>query len=331
MRDVANDVSLWPSVNELTAPLVSALVLDASLLRTGVERHESGCLLVDGGIDVSGGLEAGRRIAEICLGGLGTVSLQCGNSFSSWPVGVAVHTTNPVLACLGSQYAGWSLSHGQGKGSFHALGSGPGRALAAKEDLFSELGYKDNCESACLVLEVDKRPPAEVIEKIVRDCRITAEKLTLILTPTSSIAGCVQIVARIVEVALHKAHALGFPLENIVDGMGSAPLPPPAPDFLTAMGRTNDAILFGGNVHLFVRGERSAAEDLAKSLSCTSSRDYGRPFAEIFKACNFDFYQIDPQLFAPARVSVTAVDSGHTFHAGHFDESMLDKSFGSLA
>lgn len=321
----------WPSVGELAAPLVAALILDAAMLRIGVERLEDGCILVDGGIAVSGSLEAGRRIAEICLAGLGTVNLQTGNSFARWPVGVAVHTTNPVLACLGSQYAGWSLAHGEGKGSFHALGSGPGRALAAKEELFAELGYRDQCESACLVLEVDKRPPPEIVTKIVRDCGIKASNLTLILTPTSSLAGGLQIVARVVEVALHKAHVLGFPLEQIIDGVGSAPLPPPAPDFLTAMGRTNDAILFGGDVHLFVRGGMAAAADLAKALSCTTSRDYGRPFAEIFKACKFDFYQIDPQLFAPARVAVTAIDSGHTFHAGHFDEVLLDKSFGSIA
>ena len=321
----------WPSVGELAAPLVAALILDAAMLRIGVERLENGCILVDGGIGVSGSLEAGRRIAEICLGGLGTVNLQTGNSFARWPVGVVVHTTNPVLACLGSQYAGWSLAHGEGKGSFHALGSGPGRALAAKEELFAELGYRDQCESACLVLEVDKRPPPEIIAKIVRDCGIKASNLTLILTPTSSLAGGLQIVARVVEVALHKAHVLGFPLEQIADGIGSAPLPPPAPDFLTAMGRTNDAILFGGDVHLFVNGGMAAAADLAKALSCTTSRDYGRPFAEIFKACKFDFYQIDPQLFAPARVAVTSIDSGHTFHAGHYDEALLDKSFGSIA
>lgn len=331
MNTISEYSKEWPSVSASADPLVSALLLDASALRIHVDRHETGCLIIDAGIHATGGLEAGRRIAEICLGGLGTVTFQCGSPFPQWPLSVSVHTLNPVLACLGSQYAGWSLSHGEGKGAFHALGSGPGRALAAKEELFAELNYRDSGDSACLILEVDKRPPAEIIDKIVRACRITPDKLKIILTPTSSLAGCVQIVARVVEVALHKAHTLGFPLENIIDGMGSAPIPPPAPDFLTAMGRTNDAILFGGNVHLFVKGEQAAAEELARSLSCTSSRDYGRPFAEIFKGCKYDFYQIDPQLFAPAKVSVTAVDTGRTFHSGHFEASLLDKSFGSLA
>ena len=69
-----------------------------------------------------------------------------------------------------------------------------------------------------------------------------------------------QIVARVLEVALHKVHTLGFPLEQVRDGSGSAPVPPPAPDFLNAMGRTNDAIIFGGVVELFVDAEDDRRE-----------------------------------------------------------------------
>jgi len=323
------------SLNTLTAPLVDALVADAARLRLGLERLDNGCLVVDGGIDVPGGLEAGRRIAQICLGGLGRVSLRgglaVGGPLGDWPLGVEVSTTDPVLACLGSQYAGWGLSHGEGKGAFQALGSGPARALTGKEPLFAELGYRDHCERAVLVLEVDRRPPAPLVEKIARDCGIAPAGLTLILTPTRSLAGTVQIVARVLEVALHKAHTLGFDLHAIRDGFGSTPLPPPAPDFVTAMGRTNDAILFAGQVQLFVTGTDAAAQDLALRLPSGASRDYGRPFAEVFKACNYDFFQIDPLLFSPARIRVTALDSGRTFSAGRVDAELLAASFGCVA
>lgn len=318
----------WPGVNTLAAPIVAALVKDAQSLRIVIEKTASGATLIDAGIVANGGLEAGRRIAELCLGGLGHVSLTSGSPFKYWPWLISVHTANPVLACLGSQYAGWSLAHGEGKGSFHALGSGPGRALAAKETLFQELGYRDSADSASLVLEVDKRPPPEIIDKIVRDCGIAPQNLTLVLTPTTSLAGTTQIVARVLEVALHKAHALGFPLDRVVDGLGSAPLPPPSGDFLTAMGRTNDAILFGGDVHLFVSGADEDARSLSGELSCVGSRDYGKPFAQIFKDYKFDFYQIDPQLFAPASVAVTALKSGRTFRGGRYNEELLNKSFG---
>ena len=318
-----------PSINALTAPLIDALLADAQSLRLGVERLDNGCLLVDAGIRAAGGLEAGRRIAEICLGGLGRVSLSGNGPVAGWPLSVHVHTTDPVLACLGSQYAGWSLSYKEeGQKGFNALGSGPGRALALKEPLFQELDYRDRAERTCLVLEVDRVPPPPLCEKIARDCGVETQALTLILTPTRSLAGTVQVVARVLEVALHKAHELGFDLHSIRDGLGSAPLPPPAADFLTAMGRSNDAILFAGQVQLFVSGEDAPARQLAGDLPSSASRDYGRPFGEIFKAYDYDFFKIDPRLFSPARVMVSVLDSGNSFAAGGLDKALLAASFG---
>ncbi len=321
------DTSNWPSVNALTNPLVEQLLSNAKELRLGVERSVNGATIIDAGIDYDGGLEAGRLIAEICMGGLGHVSLQTSTTFSHWPWMLSVHSNNPILSCLGSQYAGWSLAHEK----FFSLGSGPGRALAGREDLFKELGYKDQSNSACLVLESDKAPPIEVIEKVSRDTGVSIENLTFILTPTRSLAGTVQIVARVLEVAMHKIHTLHFPLDHVVDGMASAPVPPPSPDFLTGMGRTNDAILFGGHAHLFVKGSDDAAVALAKALPSNSSRDFGRPFAEVFKSVNMDFYKIDPMLFSPAAVTVTALESGNTFTGGALDAALIDQSFGFSA
>lgn len=316
--------SRWPSVNALTNPLVSALIDNVSQLRLGVEKMANGCTIIDAGIKYDGGLEAGRLIAEICMGGLGHVSLQSSTVFPHWPWMLSVHSSNPLLSCLGSQYAGWSLAHEK----FFSLGSGPGRALAGREELYKELGYKDQAEAACLVLESDKAPPLEVIEKVARDTGVAPQNLTFILTPTRSLAGTVQIVARVLEVAMHKIHTLHFPLADVVDGIASAPLPPPAPDFLTGMGRTNDAILFGGHAHLFVKGSDEAAEKLAQELPSSASRDYGRPFAEVFKSVNMDFYKIDPMLFSPAAVTVTALESGKSFTGGKLDPNLIDLSFG---
>ncbi len=315
----------WPSINRLTQPLLENLKRDADALRLQVTTLSNGTTLIDGGIDVRGGLEAGRRIAEICLGGLGHVALHTGAG--KWPLALSVHAANPVLACLGSQYAGWSLAHGEGPAAFRALGSGPGRALAQKEALFAELGYRDSSASTCLVLEIDQAPPLELIEKVSRDCQVAAEQLTFILTPTRSLAGVVQIVARVLEVALHKVHTLGFPLDQIIDGGGSAPLPPPAQDFVTSMGRTNDAILFGGRVHLFVDCSDDDACQLARQLPSSASRDYGKLFGQIFKNVDYDFYKIDPLLFAPAEVVVSTLQGGKTFRAGEVNDALLDLSF----
>jgi methenyltetrahydromethanopterin cyclohydrolase len=312
----ALDSSNWPSVNRLTNPLVSQLLEQAQSLRLGIERAENGATIIDAGVKHAGGLEAGRLIAEICMGGLGHVSLHTANTFAHWPWMLSVHSNNPILACLGSQYAGWSLAHEK----FFSLGSGPSRAIAGRE-----------ADAACLVLESEKAPPLAVIEKVARDTGLPADKLTFILTPTRSLAGTVQIVARVLEVAMHKIHTLHFPLEHVVDGMASAPVPPPAPDFLIGMGRTNDAILFGGHAHIFVKGSDEAAAKLAQELPSSASRDYGRPFAEVFKSVNMDFYKIDPMLFSPAAVTVTAVESGNTFTGGKLDAALIDLSFGYKA
>lgn len=312
-----------PSVNQLSAPLVERLVREANNLFVGVNKHETGCTIIDAGIQHAGSTEAGRIIAEICMGGLGAVTLLEDDRFAGWNEAVAVSSTDPVLACLASQYAGWALSHEK----FFSLGSGPARALAQREDLFKELAYVDSASSTCIVLETDKVPPVQVIEKIVRDTKVDVVNLTIILTPTTSIAGVVQIVGRVLEVALHKAHTLHFPLENIVSGTGLAVLPPVAQDFMTGMGRTNDAILFGGDVSLQVKGDDQAAAELAKNLPSSASKDYGKTFAEVFKFYEMDFYKIDPFLFSPAKVTVTNVDTGSVFKAGQLNAELIALSF----
>ena len=252
------------SVNRRAAELTAALRRDASLLNLGVARGPRGETLIDAGAQRRGGVEAGLRIAEICLGGLGTVRLTSDNATPRWPWTIAVSSPQPVIACLGSQYAGWSLAHGTGKDAFFALGSGPARALAQKEAVFKDIGYRDESDVATLVIESGRPPPPEIVDKVTSDCAVAPSALTVIYAPTQSLAGATQVVARVLEVALHKAHELKFPLERIIDGMGAAPLSPPHPDFVTAMGRTNDAIIYGGRAQLYVTGPAADAKDLAE-------------------------------------------------------------------
>ncbi|MBP0588478.1 methenyltetrahydromethanopterin cyclohydrolase [Paraburkholderia sp. LEh10] len=321
LADVSSSSSFL-SVNTLVRPLLASLLERQTELGIEVRRDERGVTLVDAGIGTSGSVAAGIAIGEICMGGLGRVKLRTATSRSAadeWPTFVDIASAQPVLACLASQYAGWSLAASKeetGGKKFFALGSGPARSLACKEPLFDELDYRDVVSTGCLVLEVDRAPPAVVIDKILRDCNLQPRNLTLILTPTASRAGTTQVVARALEVALHKAHELGFALGGIREGCASAPLPPPAHDPIEAMGRTNDAILYGGRVHLTVTGSDDAARDLARRLPSCASKDFGRPFADVFKEYDYDFYKIDPALFAPAEVWVSNLATGRTFHAG---------------
>jgi len=316
-----------PSVNAQVARLIATIIDNADALRVAVTKGAAGETLIDCGVNAVGGLEAGRLLSEVCLGGLGRVTFETTNTEDPWPFMVTVHTSQPVIACLGSQYAGWSLSVDVGGKKFNVLGSGPARAMGSSEKLFDELGYQDKADTAALVIEADKAPPAELIEHVAKACGIKPKQLAVLYAPTSSLAGTVQIAARCLEVALHKAHELHFPLEDIVDGIATAPLPPPAPGFIEAMGRTNDAIIYAGRIQLYVSGETDAAKKLAEELPSLKSKDYGKPFAELFAAVKGDFYAIDPMLFSPAKVTVTSLKTGESFENGHIDAAILQRSF----
>jgi methenyltetrahydromethanopterin cyclohydrolase len=314
-----------PSVNGRAAPLVQAMLADAAMLRLAVRPGPLGCHLVDAG--APGGLEAGRRLAEICLGGLGRVAIAPTGRHPAWPFEVTAHTCDPVLACLASQYAGWPLEAGTAVGDWSALGSGPARALAAIEPLFDEIGYRDAFDRAVLVLEAGGPPPDTVVAEIIDATGVCGEGLTLVHAPTACLAGSVQVAARVLEAAIQKARRLHFPLDRIIDGIGAAPLPPPASDPAEAMGRTNDAIIYGGRVHLFVTGGEEEAEQLAAGLPSVTSDQHGRLFANVFRDVEQDFYAVDTALFSPAEVAVTSMESGRTFRAGSIMSDLLDASF----
>jgi methenyltetrahydromethanopterin cyclohydrolase len=314
-----------PSVSAGADRLVEALVNDARALRCDVAKGPAGECRIDLGAKAVGGLEAGRRLAEICLAGLGTVAITTSSGMERWPWAVSTHTSNPVIACLASQYGGWTLT--DEASGFSALGSGPARALAGKEDLFKDIGYIDRYDRAVMIIEASSPPPPQLVERIAGDCKVAAANLTVLYAPTGSLAGTVQIAARALEVALHKAHTLAYPLERIVDGAGTAPLAPPTPDLVKAMGRTNDAIIYAGRIQLFVRGPDEEARRLAQTLPSKSSKAYGRPFADIFNEAHGDFYKIDPMLFSPAKVTICNLDTGNTFRAGELAPDIVDASF----
>jgi len=316
------------SVNKKAQNLVDDLIINKSYYRVDVSKGHKNVTIIDAGIDSLGNIEAGRIISEICLGGLGRVHIL--NTFQTpeWPLTAHVNSNDPVIACLGSQYAGWSLSSKEEGIKFNALGSGPGRALALKEHLFKDINYSDKNDKTCIVMEVDSFPPNDIIEKIENDTGVKAENITIILTPTSSIAGNIQVVSRVLEVALHKAHELKFPMKEIIEGFGSAPIPPTSPDFLTAMGRTNDSIIFAGITQLFVNTSDDMAKDLCNRMPSSTSKDYGKPFADIFKDYEYDFFKIDGNLFSPSKVIISNMKTGNTFTSGNIDSKLMKKSFG---
>jgi methenyltetrahydromethanopterin cyclohydrolase len=312
------------SLNDRALELADRLAGDAEAARVAVTTLPNGTRLIDCGGQAAGGFEAGRRFAEICMAGLGTVAYAPLVLDGRWLPALTVTTDRPALACLAAQYAGWRLDHD----GYFAMASGPGRALIRAEELYDDLDADEHASAAVLCLETREPPPAAVADFVAQRAGVPASALTLLTTPTASVAGGVQIAARVVETALHKLHELGFDVRRVVAGFGSCPLPPVAGGDIDAIGRTNDAVLYGGQVHLNVDADDDdALRELVERLPASASPDYGEPFGSVLKRANFDFYAIDPLLFSPAQIRLTSVASGRSFEAGRINLEVLERSF----
>ena len=310
-------------LNQRALVLADALAAQATELRITTTHTANGTRILDCGSLAIGSLEAGRILAEICLAGLGNVAFSPNRADLGGGLAVTVRTDQPLAACMASQYAGWQIAAGK----FFAMGSGPMRAAGSREPLFEEIGFRERPEQIVGVLETSKLPPLEVCDQLALDCGVAANRLTLLCASTHSLAGTVQVVARSVETALHKMHQLGFDLHKISSGFGTAPLPPIANDFLTGIGRTNDAILYGGEVTLWVQGDDASLAELGSRIPSSSSNDYGEPFRAIFERYQCDFYKIDPFLFSPAMIQIVNLTSGKSHCFGKTNSTVLEASF----
>jgi len=313
------------SVNRLAWKLLDKLCENSEFYGVIVEKTASGTTIVDAGINAKGGFEAGKLITEICMGGCAETKITFRRYGELELPSIFVYSDHPVIATLGSQYAGWQIK----EGDYFAIGSGPARALALKpRDIYEKIGYKDDFDKAVIVLEADKPPPNTLLERFVKDCHVKPEDLAVILTPTASVTGATQVSGRIVETGIHKLGKVGLDPNVILYAWGVAPISPIHPKFVKAMARTNDAILYGGIAYYIVEYEdEEKLKEIIEKAPSNASKSYGKPFIEIFKEAGYDFYKVDPNLFAPAVIIINNVVTGNTFQRGEVNSEALKKSF----
>ena len=312
------------SVNRLAWKLLDKLCKNPDFYGVKVEKTGSGATIVDAGIEAKGGFQAGKIITEICMGGCGKAEIIPRRYGELELPSIFVYTDHPVIATLGSQFAGWQIK----EGDYFAIGSGPARALALKpREIYEKIGYRDDFDKAVVVLETDKHPPEKLLERFVKDCHVLSKNLAVILTPTASIAGATQVSGRIIETGIHKLSKLGLDPNVILYAWGCAPIPPIHPKFVKAMARTNDAILYGGIAYCAIEYEdEEELKEIVEKAPSKASKDYGKLFIEIFKEADYDFYKIDPNLFAPAIIIVNNIQTGKIFRAGEINAEILTKS-----
>jgi methenyltetrahydromethanopterin cyclohydrolase len=319
-------------LNQASFEIAESLRADAP--RHGVEcRDIAGVRIVDCGVRAPGNEAAGLAMARAAMGGLGEVRLEAEGTSAlgslwpgcPWPL-ITAASDSPVAACLAAQYAGWKVAAKK----YFAMASGPIRAAIGREDLFDHIGLRERSDVAVGLLESSALPPEEVCLQLATDAGVQPEKLILLVARTASIAGTVQIIARSLETALHKLHDLGFDLGRIRRGRGIAPLAPvPTGDDLVAIGRTNDAILYGGHVVLEVTGSDASLADVGPRMVSRASASYGEPFMQLFEQAGRDFYALDPALFAPAAVDLVNIETGTTQRFGGLAPDIVARSFGA--
>lgn len=286
----------------------------------------AGAQLIDAGVETHGSIAAGLVLARLCLADAAEVEL-CAASFESLASNhaVLVRSDDPLRACLGCQYAGWPVQ----TDDFFAMGSGPMRLVRGREEMLRKLELSESATRVVGVLESDKLPSESAIALIAEQCGVERENLSLAIAPATSIAGSLQVVARSIETAMHKLHELKFDVRCVVSATGHAPLPPPAKPGQTVdgIGRTNDAMLYGATVTLWVDNEDDAVDAVAAKVPSCSSADHGQPFAKIFAQYDHDFYRVDPLLFSPAVVTIHNLRSGRTWNHGQIESNVLRQSF----
>lgn len=316
------------SLNDRAVKTVQRLTEAAECFGVAVTRLANGAEVVDAGVDVPGSLDAGRLVALACLGDLGEVRISALHIGDLVLPGVEVTVDVPVVACMAGQYAGWAVkvSADESHGSYFAMGSGPARALYRGDPVSADVDYRDTSSQAVLVLETRTLPGVRETEWIAEKCGVEPGGLHVLVAPTASLVGSVQVAARIVETGLHKMHEIGYDMGTVRSGFGTCPLAPLAADDLKAIGRTNDAVLYGGRAWYTVEDDDARLEEVITQLPSSSSRDYGASFGELFERYGGDFYKMDPLLFSPAEITLSNSVSGRSFHAGRVDPETIAKT-----
>ncbi len=311
------------TLNERSFALCQQAIRSANKLGIAADESNPRQTVLDFGVFALGSPDAGIVLANICWADLGKVqSATLEHAGHSIPA-ISVSTSEPLRACMASQYAGWQVS----VNNLFAMCSGPIRAAYGRETFFERYGLNEACDTVVGVLESSRLPTDEVFDWLRSRLPTSVRKIVLCVAPTNSVAGRTQIVARSIETACHKLFELGFDLRTLKSGEGIAPLPPNTRDDFHAMGSTNDAILFASQVKLLIDADDATIDHIGPQIPSCSSAQFGRPFAELFAEAGGDFYRMDPALFAPAEITLQSTRSGES---KTFGRSRMDLYLASL-
>jgi methenyltetrahydromethanopterin cyclohydrolase len=313
-------------INEMGFEVFEEMLDYSDELKIEIHELENGAVVADAGVKAEGGFGAGVYLSRLCMADLADIQLTPFYINDILLPGIQVATDYPAISCMASQCAMWQIKVDK----YFAMGSGPARVLAKKtRELYDKIGFEECSDVGVLVLESSRLPDEKTCSFIAEKCSIDPADLRIAISPTDSVAGLVQVSARVVETGLHKLFAMGFDITKIKSGWGRAPISPITGDATMCMGSSNDAIIYGGETCYNLKYENlEELQKYLKDMPSSASRDWGAPFYKTFKAAGFDFFKVDHNVFAPARVVMNETMSRRTMVSGKINPDVLTESFG---
>jgi methenyltetrahydromethanopterin cyclohydrolase len=276
------------SVNKLGYEIVKEMIRDCDRLNIAVNELKNGTTVLDCGVNAPGGYKAGEYASKLRMGGLAEVQItNVTYGDTSLPTAV-VYTDFPSMIGL-CTYVWYGIvpQPFDTKAEFSAWISGPGRVLArAPQKVFDKIDYEDNSDVAVLVVQSRKLPDEKVANYLAEKCKVSPKNLYLVVTPTESVAGSVQVVAvsGLEDTFWRLTEFFGIPYARIKHALGSTPIPPIHPRVYEVPCITSDdAIRYGGIVHYWIESvEGEDLEAIVKSMVIENYPvNYGKSYYQI--------------------------------------------------
>lgn len=315
------------SINDEALEIISPILDAPEHYQAKIIKSDIGATIIDMGLSVDGSWRGGKLWVLAAHGGMADVNYGRMSILDLELPTVDVMVDDPMLSVVACQAGAWKL----GKGEFSPVGSGPAR-LKARADRFARLvEYEDPSNHALLQLQMNRLPDDATLQFVADACGIPASNLVVMVAPSASIVGTIQVVGRSFEQAIISlGRNTDFDLSTCAYGYGRAPIPPVINDEVLAMGRINDALVYGSFTSMWVRyPDDDELRQITNNMSFSNQagEDYGKGYAEIYDTYGRSLFNIPARLDSPAKIMMTNLLTGKVTIAGRIDEKQLYDSF----
>lgn len=312
------------SVNREAKKIVDIVIRDADVLGVAVSKLSNGTTVIDMGQKVKGSWLAAKYYSEITMGGLSEVSYETFELDGYLFPAVCVKSSHPMLAGWVSQKHADPLPGAERQ----PILAGPAKALLNPPDAsIAYAGYHDDSDVAVAPFQTSEPITVDTANWVAGVCHVDPKNLYILVAPSNSLVCAVQISARPIDNIMHRLHAEGFDIHNVSYASCKTPIAPLVADELTAMGRINDCMLYGGQVLVYLEGDDRQIEKMLPNLPTKASTEYGKTFKQIFVEHDCNFHIIDLRIFSVALIQINNMVSGNCYSSGQLDMDMLRKSF----